>query len=52
MNLNKLSADIKLRIVATHKATGKEFTSFMTNAEWIKLEKNTNYNYLAYQIEK
>jgi len=45
-----LSADVKLRIVATHKKTLKEFTTYMTNAEWMTLEKNSNYNYLAYQI--
>ena len=47
-----LSADAKLRIVATHKDTGKEFTTYLTNAEWIKLEKNSKYNYLAYQNQK
>ena len=47
---NTLSADVKLRIVATHKETLKQFTTYMTNAEWIALEKNNKYNYLAYQI--
>jgi len=45
-----LSADVKLRVVATHKETLKQFTTYMTNAEWIALEKNYKYNYLAYQI--
>ena len=45
-----LSADVKLRIVATHKETQKQFTTYMTNAEWLSLEKNSKYNYLAYQI--
>ena len=45
-----LSADVKLRVVATHKETQKQFTTYMTNAEWISLEKNSKYNYLAYQI--
>lgn len=45
-----LSADVKLRIVATHKETQQQFTTYMTNAEWLSLEKNNKYNYLAYQI--
>lgn len=45
-----LSADVKLRVVATHKETQKQFTTYMTNAEWLSLEKNSKYNYLAYQI--
>ncbi len=45
-----LSADVKLRIVATHKETQKQFTTYMTNAEWLSLKKNSKYNYLAYQI--
>ena len=45
-----LSADVKLRIVATHKETQQQFTTYMTNAEWLALEKNYKYNYLAYQI--
>ena len=45
-----LSADVKLRVVATHKETLKQFTTYMTNAEWIALEKNYKYNYNAYQI--
>jgi hypothetical protein len=45
-----LSAEVKLRIVATHKETLQQFTSYMTNGEWMVLKKNSNYNYLAYQI--
>jgi hypothetical protein len=45
-----LSADVKLRIVATHKETLQQFTSFMTYSEWMLLKKNSKYNYLAYQI--
>lgn len=45
-----LSADVKLRIVATHKETLKQFTSYMTNGEWLTVKKNSNYHYLAYQI--
>lgn len=45
-----LSADVKLRVVATHKETLKQFTTYMTNAEWIALEKNYKYNYNAYQL--
>lgn len=46
----KLSADVKLRIVATHKETLQQFTSYMTNGEWKTFKKNSKYNYLAYQI--
>jgi hypothetical protein len=45
-----LSAEVKLRIVATHKDTLQQFTSFMTYSEWMLLKKNTKYNYNAYQI--
>lgn len=45
-----LSADVKLRIVATHKETLKQFTTYMTNGEWVVFKKNSNYHYLAYQI--
>jgi hypothetical protein len=45
-----LSAEVKLRIVATHKDTLQQFTSFMTYSEWMLLKKNSKYNYLAYQI--
>lgn len=46
----KLSADVKLRIVATHKETLQQFTSFMTYSEWMLFKKNSKYNYNAYQI--
>jgi hypothetical protein len=45
-----LSAEVKLRIVATHKDTLQQFTSFMTYSEWMLLKKNSKYNYNAYQI--
>ena len=45
-----LSAEVKLRIVATHKETLQQFTSYMTNGEWLTFKKNSKYNYLAYQI--
>ena len=45
-----LSAEVKLRIVATHKETLQQFTSYMTNGEWMAFKKNSKYNYLAYQI--
>jgi len=45
-----LSADVKLKVVATHKETLKEFEQIMTYAQWMSLEKNSKYNYNAYQI--
>lgn len=45
-----LSAEVKLRIVATHKETLQQFTSYMTNGEWLTFKKNSKYNYLAYQL--
>ena len=45
-----LSAEVKLRIVATHKETLQQFTSYMTNGEWMTFKKNSKYNYLAYQL--
>ena len=45
-----LSAEVKLRIVATHKETLQQFTSYMTNGEWLTFKKNNKYNYLAYQL--
>jgi len=45
-----LSADVKLRIVATHKETLQQFTSYMTYSEWMLLKKNSKYNYNAYQV--
>lgn len=46
----ELSAEVKLRIVATHKETLQQFTSYMTNGEWLTFKKNSKYNYLAYQL--
>lgn len=45
-----LSADVKLKVVATHKETLKEFEQVMTYAQWMGLEKNNKYTYNAYQI--
>jgi len=45
-----LSAEVKLRIVATHKETLQQFTSYMSYSEWMLFKKNNKYNYNAYQI--
>lgn len=47
---NQLSADVILKVVAIHKATQQEFKRQMTYSEWLTLEKNSKYNYLAYQL--
>ena len=47
---NLLSADVKLKVVATHKETLKEFEKIMTYAEWLSLKKDSKYNYNAYQL--
>lgn len=45
-----LSADVKLKVIAIHKETLKEFEKIMTYVEWMSLKKDSKYNYKAVQL--
>jgi hypothetical protein len=45
-----LPLDTKLRVVATHKATGQQFEKIITLKKWREFKRNNLYNYLAYQL--
>ncbi len=45
-----LPLDTKVKVVATHKATGQQFENIITLKEWREFKRNNLYNYLAYQI--
>jgi hypothetical protein len=45
-----LPLDTKVKVVATHKATGQQFENIITLKEWREFKRNNLYNYLAYQL--
>jgi hypothetical protein len=46
----KLDGDTKLKLVATHKKTGKTFEKEILYKDWIVFKRNKDYLYLTYQL--
>ncbi len=46
-----LPAETKVKVIAYHKFSDKQFTQIMTFAEWLKFERSKNYDYKCLQID-
>ena len=46
-----LPADVKVKVIAYHKFSDKEFTQIMTFGQWLNFKKSKNYFYKCLQIE-
>lgn len=47
---HQISADAKLKITATSRNTKKEYHTFLTYAEWVKLDKPFTHDWKAVAI--
>lgn len=47
---HQISADAKLKVTAINRETKKEHQTIMTYAEWVKLKKSTNFDWIAVAI--